>query len=96
MEIQFKDKKTYTVNNPIEKKAFKGDKTGWLISFILDGNFNSDNVDKIFTKDNISEMTIYENEQTREIIGYDKVISLTIHHVDIFRAIVEVQLSKGL
>ena len=97
MELLLKNTdQKYNINNLIEKKAFKGDKTGWLMSFMVEGDFNSDNIDGIFTEENISEMTVYENEATSKITGYEKVLSLTIHHTGIDKALVEVQLSKGL
>ena len=98
MTIKFKnDNTSYEVFNPIEKKAFKGDVTGWLMSFVIKGDFASSNeVDALLSQNNISEFKITDNECERTITGYEKVISAAIHYTDNDKVVVEVQLSKGV
>ena len=98
MNITFKNSNTpYEVFNPIEKKAFKGDVTGWLMSFVIKGDFASSNeVDALLSQDNISEFKLIDNDKERTVTGYEKVISAAIHYTENDSVIIEVQLSKGV
>ena len=98
MNITFKNSNTpYEVFNPIEKKAFKGDITGWLMSFVIKGDFASSNeVDALLSQDNISEFKLIDSDKERTVTGYEKVISAAIHYTDNDKVVVEVQLSKGV
>lgn len=98
MNITFKNSNTpYEVFNPIEKKAFKGDITGWLMSFVIKGDFASSNeVDALLSQDNISEFKLIDGDKERTVTGYEKVISAAIHYTENDSVIVEVQLSKGV
>lgn len=96
MKLKFKNSNSeYEVKNIIERKAFKGDVSGWLISFMLECDLNAEEIDNLFSEDNISQLTVINADSTRIINGYDKVITLSVHYL-LENTLVEVQLSKGL
>lgn len=87
------------VNNPIEQKLYKsGEPTGWLFTLSI-SDVTSQEIDSILNDNaNISKLVLVsgENEEkTTEIVGYEKVTSLSVRHTQT-SAIADFQLTKGV
>lgn len=99
MKIAFKNGNEYEVQNLLEQKVFNNASSGWVIGFTFTANVNSSSLDNLLTAENISQLTIKDDENTESatvVSGYDKVTSAVIRHATATNAIVEVQFSKGL
>ena len=101
MNIRFKNVETdYKVKTLAEQKIKTAEDVGWMLIATIEGNFNSDSIDKLLIPENIKEITIINvsiEDTTTEtkISGYDKVSSCTIRHRDT-TDILEIQLTKGV
>lgn len=96
MKLKFKNNNSeYEVKNIIEQKAFKGDTSGWLISFMLTCDMDAETIDALFSEEGISELTVIKEGGANVITGYNKVVTLSIHYLT-DGMLVEAQLSKGL
>ena len=68
MKIRFKDGTTRVCHNPKEIMLFRnGKKAVWLFSFAMPAD--AQDIDKVLTEDNISEIGIMNNDETQ---GYSK------------------------
>lgn len=101
MYIKFKcNEKLFATTTPVETKLFDTERkdTGWLLGMILTvhGNGSSKYIDEILTAEAISEITIYNNDETKNevISGYQKVNLAVIKYADDLSATIEVQLTK--
>lgn len=99
MKIAFKNGSEYEVQNLLEQKVFNNASSGWVIGFTFTANVNSSSLDNLLSSDNISQLTVKDDEDTENtmtVSGYEKVSSAVIRHATATSAIVEVQFSKGL
>lgn len=99
MRIAFKNGNEYEAQNLLEQKVFNGSSSGWVIGFTFTANVNSSTLDSLLTAENISQLTIKDDEHSTDttvVTGYGKVTSAVIRHATAASAIVEVQFSKGL
>jgi hypothetical protein len=101
MNIKFKNVETaYNVKTLTEQKIRTADSIGWALNATIEGNFNSDTIDKILAPNNTKEITVVSETTeggTAEttILGYDKVSSCVIRHRDT-TDFLEFQLTKGV
>ena len=98
MQIKFNDGSLVETTNPTEQKVFKsnGD-TGWIIAFSITTPMTSTELDKLLTEENISAITLMNNETAAAVIeGYDKVTMVTIRYTSDVTSNIDVQMSKGL
>lgn len=101
MNIRFKNVETYyNVKSLTEQKIRTADSIGWALNATIEGNFNSDTIEKILSSNNIKEITVIseatEGTHTETTItGYDKISSCLIRHRDT-TDFLEFQLTKGV
>lgn len=98
MFIKLKGKDTeITTTSIIEQKLYKqGESAGWLLSLNLSGYFTAQEVDGMFDKESISEITLCgETAENTVISGYEKVTSCVVRYSDDVST-AEVQLVKGV
>ena len=90
MKIAFKNGNEYEVQNLLEQKVFNNASSGWVIGFTFPANVNSSSLDNLLTAENISQLTIKDDENTESatfVSGYDKVTSAVIRHATATSAI---------
>ena len=86
MKVKFKDGTITECSSPTEQKLFKAGKSaGWILNFALLGDITSDDVDKMLTSDNISELTFIPNgenntDTTFTLSNYNRVSSAVIRY----------------
>ncbi len=106
MKVKFANGTKKDCSAPAEQKLFKTNAgalvpAGWVLTFRMNGETTSSELDELLTKENVSTLEfIEESESITEsytISGYDTVTSLVIRHSsnpDMTSA--EIQLSKGV
>ena len=103
MKIKFKNiENEYEVKGTLtEQKVRTAESTGWMLIATIEGDFTSDNFDKIVNPENTCEITVItpsndgETTKTSYMRGYDKISSCVIRHKDT-SSVLEIQLTKGL
>lgn len=103
MNVKFKDGTIAECSSPTEQKLFKaGESAGWILNFALLGDITSDDVDKMLTSDNLSELTFIANgendaETTFTLLNYNRVSSAVIRYSEPQnKSRVDIQLIKGV
>lgn len=76
MNLKLKNGVTYNVTNVTETK----NSNMWFLSFVIVDNISSDEIDKNFIDENISELKLVDGEKEKVIAGYSKSIRATISH----------------
>jgi hypothetical protein len=97
MQIKFKDGSLYSVKTPVEQFAVKNGTTLWALGFTFYGEFSSENILSILSDNNISEITIIDDDAPEKetiITGYSSIQNLVIRHTSAQTAMAEVQLVK--
>ena len=106
MKIKFKNiENEYEVKGTLtEQKVRTAESSGWMLIATIEGDFNSDNFDKIVVPENTCEIAVItplndsestETTKTTYMRGYDKISSCVIRHKDT-SSVLEIQLTKGL
>lgn len=103
MKVQFKDGTIKACLTPTEQKVFRsGTDAGWILSVSVVCDITSDELDKLITADNISELTFTSEDETGTVktislSGYDKVSSAIIHYSEEQeKTKVDIRLTKGV
>lgn len=103
MKVQFKDGTIKTCSAPMEQKVFRsGIDAGWILSVSIESDITSDELDKLVTTDNISELLFTSEEETDTVktislSGYDKVTSAIIRYSEEKnKTRIEMRLTKGV
>ena len=86
MKIKFNDGTIKDCTQPTEQKLFReGVAAGWLLSVsITDGKLTSDDIDKLITTENVSNLTFTDDEEKELYVlgGYTQIASVAIRHSD--------------
>lgn len=103
MNVKFKDGTIKECSAPTEQKLFKsGESAGWILNFALLGDITSDDVDKLLTSDNVSELTFISKDENEiatafTLSNYNRVSSAFIRYLEPQnKSRVEIQLTKGV
>lgn len=103
MKVQFKDGTVKACSAPMEQKVFRsGIDAGWMLSVSIECDITSDELDKLITTDNISDLTFTSDEEigaskTIHLSGYDKVTNATIRYSEEKdKTRIEMRLTKGV
>ena len=103
MNVKFKDGTITECSSLTEQKLFKaGESAGWILNLALLGDITSDDVDKLLTSDNVSELTFIskdenETETTFALSNYNRVSSAVIRYLEPQnKSRVDIQLTKGV
>ncbi len=103
MKVKFKDGTVKSCSAPMEQKMFRsGAEAGWMLSVSIECDITSDELDKLITADNISELTFTSEEETGagktiNLSGYDKVTNATIRYSEEKgKTRIEMRLTKGV
>jgi len=103
MKVQFKDGTIKTCSAPIEQKVFRsGVDAGWILSVSIECDITSEELDKLITTDNISELIFTSEEESRTVktislSGYDKVTSAVIRYSEEKeKTKIDMRLTKGV
>lgn len=93
MELKFKNNVSVQTSVPIERKLI-GTNGGWILAFTIVTEMTSSDLDQQLSENNISVLTLINEENERQITGYRKVTGVTIRYLENLLIEAEVQLSK--
>ena len=92
MKLQFVNTQEVLIQELSENKNYSGI---WTISFTIQGLYSSSELDKLFTEDNITTLTIVGENNVKTITGYTKVTKMIIRYSeDMSDALIHVTLQS--